>query len=345
MTQKEIAAKAGVSVATVSYVLNGSKKVSKETRERVLGIIKETGYRSNLLASSLRRSHTGLLGILVEDITTTHIPAILDGINKVTEEAGYRTILSNLRLVSKIGYQFQQITEYRDEIDRAVDTMLQMSVDGIIYAGMHDRPIRDVLHRLNRPIVYCYCYTDNGGSSVHYSNERAAYELAQLFLKKGHRSFAVLKGAPGSEPSILRLKGIQRALEEDGIVLQEKDVLEADYNYEKAKEVSLQIFREEDHPTAVIALNDDMALGCRDAALEAGLSVPEDVSISGFDNAEIIRYARPGITTVERPLHDMGARAAGLLLEKIQNKAEEDVNITLPCKIIERESIRDLRSN
>ena len=110
MTLKEIAAKAGVSVATVSYVLNDSAKVSDETKQRVEQIIKETGYRSNILAKSLRKNRTNIIGIIVEDVTVWHTPYIIDGINELAEEKGYQTILSNLRLLSKIDDNFQDFT-------------------------------------------------------------------------------------------------------------------------------------------------------------------------------------------------------------------------------------------
>ncbi|WP_277407278.1 LacI family DNA-binding transcriptional regulator [Lacrimispora xylanisolvens] len=145
MTLKEIASMAGVSVATVSYVLNNTAQVSDETRKKVEKIIKETGYRSNILAKSLRRNESFLVGVIVEDVTVWHTAYIIDGINEIAEARGYNTILSNLRLLNKIESQFDHISNYQKDIDKALDVMIGMQVDGIIYVGMHDRKISHIL--------------------------------------------------------------------------------------------------------------------------------------------------------------------------------------------------------
>lgn len=150
MTLKEIASMAGVSAATVSYVLNNTAQVSEETRKRVEKIIKETGYRSNILAKSLRTNESFLIGVIVEDITVWHTAHIIDGINEIAEARGYNTILNNLRLLSKIESQFEHISNFQKDIDKAVDVLIGMQVDGIIYVGMHDRKISHVLHDIKK---------------------------------------------------------------------------------------------------------------------------------------------------------------------------------------------------
>ncbi len=342
MTLKEIAAKAGVSVATVSYVLNGNPRVAKETRLRVEAVIKETGYRSNFFAQSLRRGRTFLIGVIVEDITVYHTPLIIDGINSLAEKKGYQIILCNLRLLSKIESQFEHISQYQKDIDRAVDTLSRMRADGIIYVGMHDRAIRNVLDELHKPVIYCYCYTPEEGSSVRYSNEKASARITQLFLKRGHREFAVIQGLEGSEPAALRMKGVEQALRDAGVALKPENVVRGDWKYAAARAAALQLLARPDRPTAVIAMNDEMAIGARDAAAQLGLRVPEDVSISGFDNSDIVQYVTPHLTTVERPLQEMGLRSMEILLDKIENGHVEDVNITLPCRIVEGETIADV---
>lgn len=341
MTLKEIAARAGVSVATVSYVLNNSAKVGPETRERVERIIKETGYRSNILAQSLRKNKTCLVGVLVEDVTVWHTAFIIDGINELAEKMGYHTILSNLRLLSKIESQFEYISNYQDDIDKAVDVLLGMQVDGIIYVGMHDRAIHDVLHDINKPVVYSYCYTERGGSSVRYSNKNSEYLVTKKFLEYGHTEFGVIKGQESSEATVLRMAGIRKALEEAQIPLREENIVNGKWKYEQGKDAAKELLDRKDYPSAIIAMNDDMAVGARDAALELGLRVPEDVSIAGFDNADIVHYITPRITTVDRPLQEMGYQAMQLLLDKINDSSSEDVKITLPCKLVEGKSITE----
>lgn len=339
MTLKEIAVKAGVSVATVSYVLNHSPKVGAETRERVERIIKETGYRSNILAQSLRTNKSFLVGVLVEDVTVWHTAHIIDGINELAEKKGYHTILSNLRLLSKIESQFEHISKFQGDIDKAVDVLLGMQVDGIIYVGMHDRLIRDVLRDINKPVVYCYCYTDGECSSVRYSNKNSEYLITKRFLEKGHKHFGVLRGLDASEPTELRMQGIEKALNEAKIELKSENILNGEWKYEQGKAAARQLLTSENPPSAIIAMNDEMAVGAMDAAVELGLKVPEDVSVAGFDNADIVHYVTPKITTVDRPLQEMGFQTMKLLLDKITNSEYEDVKMTLPCQIIDGASI------
>lgn len=342
MTLKEIASMAGVSAATVSYVLNNTAQVSDETRQKVEKIIKETGYRSNILAKSLRKNESCLIGVVVEDITVWHTAYIIDGINEIAEARGYNTILSNLRLLSKIESQFEHISNFQEDIDKAVDILMGMQVDGIIYVGMHDRKINHVLHNIKKPVVYCYCYTDGEGSSVRYSNEKTAYQVTQLLIHNGHRDFGVINGLKGSEPAALRFKGFQGALLEAGIELNPENVVYGNWKYQDSKDAARTLLGKKDYPHAIVAMNDDMAVGVYDAARELGLRIPEDVSVTGFDNADIVHYVSPRITTVDRPLQEMGYRSMELLLDSINGTSLGDLNITLPCTLIEGESIKNL---
>lgn len=343
MTLREIASMAGVSVATVSYVLNNTAQVSDETRQKVEKIIKETGYRSNMLAKSLRKNETHLIGVMVEDVTVWHTAYIIDGINEIAEKTGYNTILSNLRLLSKIESQFEHISKFQKDIDEALDVLLGMQVDGIIYVGMHDRKVNHILQRSKKPVVYCYCYTDGEGSSVRYSNKKAAYELTELLIKKGHREFGVINGPESSEPAVMRFQGVRKALEEYKIPLKEEYVACGAWNYQEGKKAAGKLLDKQDYPKAIIAMNDEMAVAVYHAAAEKGLRIPEDISVTGFDNIDIGRYVSPGLTTVDRPLQEMGYRSMEILIRIIQSEKTEEINITLPCTIIERDSVKDLR--
>lgn len=339
MTLKEIAEMAGVSAATVSYVLNNTAPVSPETREKIEKIIKETGYRSNILAKSLRKNETHLIGILVEDITVWHTAFIIDGINEIAEAKGYNTILCNLRLLSKIESQFDHLSDFQKDIDKAMDVMVGMQTEGIIYVGMHDRKINPAIQDIGKPIVYCYCYAENGSSSVRYSNEETAYQITKFLIESGHRNFGVINGLEGSEPAALRFEGFKRALSEAGIALNPENAACGSWKYQGGFEAAKKMLQKSNFPTAIVAMNDEMAVGVYDAAKEAGLRIPEDVSVTGFDNAEIIQHLSPRIMTAERPLQKMGHCSAEILLEHIHGKAKEGRNVILPCKIIKGESV------
>lgn len=339
-TLKDIAAQAGVSIATVSYVLNGTRKVSDSTAKKVMDIARETGYQSNILAKSLRSRKTGMIGVIVEDIRAKHSPEIIDGINRAAEEQGYQILLSNLRLISKIGSEFSHISMYREDIEKALTTLSAMRADGIIYVGMHDRKIPHLVQAPDMPLVYCYCYAERDASFVCYDDKKTSYELARKFLDAGHRKFGILAGREDSEPCLRRLEGILKAMDEADIAPAMRQVIYADWKYETARNAVMEMLSQKEHPTAILALNDEMALGARDAAMRLHLGIPEDLSLSGFDNADEIQYVIPHITTVSRPLSRMGERAVELLAETIENETDETMGISLPCTIVEGESIR-----
>lgn len=354
MTLKEIAEQAGVTAATVSHVINNSAPVREETRQKVLKIIQESGYQSNMLARGLRGGKTKIIGVLVEDIAVWHTALIIDGINAVADEHGYNIILSNLRLNSKTGNQFSEIMSYRAEINKAANTLLGMQVDGIIYIGMHDREISHVLNHIAKPIVYCYCYTNDGeGSSVRYDNERCVYQMTMRLIEMGHRRIGVIRGRADSEPSRLRTNGFMQALQEKGIVLPEAWNEIGDWTYQSGMQAAMRMLAEvddegrsvlrssEERPSVIVALNDEMAVGCYNAAAELGLSIPRDLSVTGFDNSELSQHMIPMLTTISRPLREMGSRAIELLRTEINHKGTEAyTSVVFPCQILERGSVR-----
>lgn len=340
MTLKEIAARAGVSVATVSYVINGSASISMETREKVEKIIKETGYRSNMIAKSLRKNTSNLIGIIVEDITVFHTPYLIDGINKIAEMNGYNTILSNLRLSTKIKSEFKNIAHFQKDIDRAMDVLLGMQVDGVIYVGMHDRKITNILKNSNKPIVYCYCYNESKGFSVRYDNEDTAYRLTRLLVEKGYTDIAVMNGLKSSEPAQLRYEGFCRAMKEANLILKEENIMWGDWSYKEGKGIAYRLLARKNPPQAIVAMNDEMAAGIYETARELRMRIPEDIAVTGFDNAESIWHLEPSLTTAERPLREMGYKAMEILLNNLTNRVEEETCEILPCRIITGKSVR-----
>lgn len=355
MTLKEIAKAAGVSTATVSYVINNSSKVSAKTKRRVQKIIQETGYRSNILARSLRKTKSGLIGILVEDITVGYSDNIIDGISQIAEK-DYNIILSNLRLQSKIGKNFSKISDFRNDIDKAVDVLLSIQVDGIIYIGMHDRKLNNVMKRTDKPVVYCHCHSSDGdGSSVRYDDENTVYRMTQLMVKKGHRKIAIINGDMNSEAAILRYDGFRKALKENGIVPIPKFVECGGWNFQGGKDAALRILKrdyksefnakimlDDDRPTAIMAMNDEMAMGVYNAAAQLGIAIPDDISVTGFDSADIASHLSPALMTAKRPLQKIGCRAFELLVRCMDNSNNDIEDLILPCQIIEGESVKTI---
>lgn len=208
---KHIAAKANVSIATVSYVLNGTRNVRPETRQRVVEAIEELNYKPNDIAKSLKLNRTNTIGVIAEDVTVFNAPEIIDGINDFGDRHDLHILLVNLRLNKRIGRNFADIEAYRKYAANAVSELLSKQVDGIIYIGVHTRDLTGLIDADDKPIVYTYGYTRDD-ISIHYNDEQASYEAMSHLVAKGHSRIAVISGLMDSIPSRQRLNGYYRAI-------------------------------------------------------------------------------------------------------------------------------------
>ena len=338
-TMKEIADLAGVSTATVSHVVNGTKKLSPETTERVLMAIQQANYTPNTLAKSLRSGQTHTVGVLVEDIRGLPVPEIVSGISETLSKGGYRTLMFDLHLFEKLYNQYEQIVAYRDRINSGLSVLLQACVDGIIYVGMHDRHLDQLFDPLDRPMVFAYSHGTQQDTFVTYANHDSALALTEYLIRRGHRRIGVIAGHPHSYPTVMRLKGFRKAMENAGLECPEEYILYGDWEYDSGCRCAKALLECSERPSAIFAMNDLMAAGCIHALKEAGLSVPGDMAVVGFDNREIARYLQPPLTTVALPTTEIGVRAARHMLSLIQNPETPPQREIIPCSIIERESV------
>lgn len=339
MTLKEIAKLAGVSTATVSYVLNNSAPVKDETKKRVLSIVKSTGYTSNSIAKSLRVNKTKTIGIIVEDMTVIQVPILIDGINEFAELSGYKTLLSNLRFLSKHKSKYDNEISTKEVTQTAFNTLLGMQVDGIIYIGTYDKYIED-LPSCSKPVVYCNCFGKQvNNMNVSYNNMDAAYRITRQLIGFGHTSIGLITGRMDTYPAIERYKGYKKALLEYNITLNHEYVVNGAWGYHKGKEAAAKLFHLDNPPTAIFAMNDNMAIGVYEAALEYGIRIPEDISVFGFDNAETSKYIRPRMSTVNIPLKEIGIKSTEMLIKQIEGDNIPHTQILLPCEIVLRSSV------
>ncbi len=340
-TMKEIAALSGVSVATVSHVLSGKKNVSKATCDRVMEAIELTNYKLNTIAKSLRMNKTHIIGVLVEDICGLPVAEIVDGINQCLEESGYQVLLSNLRLLQKLYNRYEQLSQCANIVNSGLQLLEDARVDGIIYVAMHDRRIDGMHQPVSIPLVYAYAESNDPGSvSVTYDNDNSAYEITRLLIAQGHRHIALIAGHANSSAASRRLYGYRQAMDEAGLNVPQEYIRWGDWEYHSGEEQTDALLSLTIPPTAIFAMNDPMAAGCYAAIKRHGLTIPQDVSVVGFDNQEIASCLFPGLTTVALPNKEIGLTAAQQLLQRLQGQAVTAANITLPCRIIERESTR-----
>lgn len=336
-TIKEIAALAKVSPATVSNVLNNRyDQVSSETRERILGIIRETNFKPNRIAKSLRVNRTHTIGVIAEDITVFNTPSIINGITAFSEQNNYRIILNDLGLNQKMGHNFSEITRFKKTIDGSLAVLLSFQVDGIIYVGLHPRDVTGVLSLVDKPVLYVGCYAKDQ-ISVTYDDKSAFYKATKTLIDLGHDRIALIAGPSDSLAAESRLAGYKAALENQDMLYRDELVVTGDWGFESGHKLGKLLVDSDMLPNAILAMNDLMAVGAANAIQASGLKIPDDISVIGFDNREFCQYTKPSLTTVQLPLYDMGYMAASTLIALVD---KEDINqsIELPCELIVRDS-------
>lgn len=338
-TMRQIAEMAGVSTATVSHVVNGTKKLSTETTKRVLEVIHQLDYRP---AERLGFHHqVKAIGVIVEDIRCFPIPDILCGIAEALEPFKYQMLMYDLHLYEKLYNQYELIGAYRDRVNQGVSLLMDSHVAGVIYVAMHDRHLDGLIDAVDRPLVYSYSLGSPQDSFVTYGNKESAMEVARYLIGKGHTRIAVITGHPHSFPAMKRLSGFQIAMQEAGLTIPDGYLVYGNWEYESGYARMKEMLSLAQRPTAVFAMNDFMAAGCLHALMDSGIRVPEEISVVGFDNREACHYLIPKLTTVELPVKEIGQRSALMLMELIADKNAQPRSEILPCTLVERDSARE----
>ncbi|WP_026653565.1 LacI family DNA-binding transcriptional regulator [Butyrivibrio proteoclasticus] len=341
ITLKEIAKECGVSTATVSNILNGKNNASEETRERVLSVVKERGYKLNYIAQGLRKQKSQTIGVIAEDIAQFTTPEIIEGIMETCEERGYRTIVQNLRLYSRWQDQwFDNEKMYHSIMDPAVQEMASIRVDGIVYVAGHARKINRFPSDYDIPAVLAYAYSqEQDVPSVVIDDEESARRAVEYLISKGHTKIGVMAGEQDNIHTKLRTLGYQKALYEAGILYNPGLVVYAGWGKERAYKATQQILDKD--VTAIFCMSDRNAGGVYKYLFEHGKEVAKDISVVGFDGEMISDYMMPGLSTMQIELAEIGKRAINLLFDKMENK-EVPEEIKVPCTLVERESVKGL---
>ncbi len=327
-TQKDVARLAGVSQATVSLVLSGgSAAIPAETWERITRAAKELGYVPNRAAQALRTSRTMTIACIVPDITNPFYPALIRGIQSVTDTLNYDVVAVN--------------TDGNPERERHfLDWFRQGRVDGVIgvfftLRASDFKPLIDA----GVPIVRIESAKKRGGAiaidDIYVDSRAAAYEVAKYLIGRGHRRIAMVAGRGG--PQGVRIEGYREALIEAG--LEPQVVVDEEFSEVGGTRAAETMLGGEHPPTAIFAANDLMAIGVMQALRERGIDIPGEIAVVGFDDISAARLVTPPLTTVAQFQHNMGARAAEILLARLNGSAP--VNGTteeMPFSLIERGS-------
>ncbi len=339
MTLKDIANMAGVSVATVSYVLNNKdNKVSTEVAARVRSIMEQVNYQPNTMAKSLRSSKSKIIGILTEDMSVWQASYIVQGITHYAEANGYSVMISDLAMKSKIQSRYDDIYQYRKLINTAVSKLRGLQVGGIIFLGMHDRSVNGLI-QTDVPVVYAYCSTSQTEDvQVRYDNQEISRQTVSMLLKRFGEAVGIIDGPIQSTPARLRMAGVEEAYAQAGISMNLNLRGSGNWEYESGRKACRAMLDSGYPLKAIYALNDLMALGAIREIQSRGLKVPEDIQIVGFDDMSLSEYANPSLTTVNVPLEEIGYEAAAALADLLEKGKTEKNQICLDCRMVWRES-------
>lgn len=326
VTMRQIATRARVSVGTVSHVINNSAGVRDGVRKRVLEAIERLGYQPSLLARGLRRNQTTILGVIIPDISNPFFPLVVRGVEDIAYQNSYRLMLCNTdNDAHKEQVYFDELRAYRMAglivIPSANSLLVQMAGGGEIPVICLDR-----------------CPEGWKGDTVTVDNEEGAHQAVRYLLELGHRRVAMITGQLHVTSAVERLKGFKRALREVGSSVAPEYVQEGRFDRLSGYEKGLMLLQFSPRPTAIFAANDLVALGVLAAMRELGLRCPEDVSLVGFDDQEIASFTNPALTTVAQPAYQMGARAAGLLFERLRGEDVPRQQIVMKTTLRVRDS-------
>jgi len=332
VTIKDVAREAGVSVSTVSRVLNNSKPVSDEIRVRVLAAVEKLNFQPNSLARSLVLKKTRLIGVLVPDIANPFFPVAIAGIEEIAGMYGYHILL------------FNTFGEIEKEL-QYLNIMKEKQVDGIIKMSTQvTEKHEEYFSNASIPMVVTSKCTDREDvPCVVIDDVKAAYDATQYLISLGHRRIGIISGPLDDSTGRDRFLGYQQAMLEHRLNLDFNLLKQGNFKVESGRRAMLEILQTvspEHLPTAIFCANDEMAIGAIGAILDQGLKVPEDISVMGFDDIFIAPVFRPALTTVKQPIYDIGAVATRTLVKLIEGEKIEQPTTFLPYHIIERESCR-----
>lgn len=328
ITINEVAKLAGVSKATVSRVMNNSKPVNPEKHERVLNAIAELEFKPNPVARGLVHKRTGLIGVVIPDITNPFFAELVKGVEEVVGERNYNMILCNT-------------THSADKELAYLNMLKEKYVDGIIFmTAKVSHEHREFFRKSQLPVTFINRKCDDIHiASLDIDNYQAAYDMTTFFLKRGHRRVAIIRAPLTDKTSgYERYRGYQDAMAAYGIEPDASLVMRSNFKIESAYKTVKKFLKEQQPVTAIFATSDLMAIGAIRCLHDHNLEVPHQVEVAGFDDIPMASYYSPSITTVRQPILEMGRQATRLLIKVINGEKVKSKNVILPYQLIPRES-------
>jgi LacI family transcriptional regulator len=326
-TIRDVAKLAGVSPITVSRVINNTSYVGKETRRRVDVAIRQLGYVPNTLARSLRLSQTNIVALVLTDITNPFWTTVVRGVEDAASDAGFNVILCN--------------TKSEVEQEKYLNVLLQKRVDGVLLVPVCcNLKMIQAIQSQNVPLVVLDRHILGVEvDSVRCDSEGGGYALVRLLISKGHRRIAMLSGPRGVSSADDRVAGYQRALIEASLGISDELIFYGNFTQQSGYEMVQKALAVQPHPTAIFAANNFITMGAFKAVRDAGLKVPEDIALVGFDDLPLELIIDPFFTVAAQPAYEMGKQATELILARVSGRVPPACQeIILSTEIIVRRS-------
>jgi len=329
----DVARMANVSIATVSRVLNEPHKVREETRRQVYQAMTLCNYKYNALARGFATKRSHIIGLIIPTVTNPIFAESVRGVQDYVEASGYRVVLGN--------------SDYSLEKEKKlIQVFREMQVDALIITttGLNGRHLKELVEE-KFPLVLLYSTVRRGPlSCVGIDNFRGGYRATAHIVSFGHRRIAMLAGDFSfSDKSFHRWHGYRKCLRDHGIAYDSKLLVQTTYALESGMRAVKQLMQTKSPPTAIFCSNDFLAIGVLEGARELGLSIPENLSVVGFDDMPMMAFFRPGLDTIRQPAYDMGKIGSEVVLRRIDNPDEKPVHRILDIQLIVRQSVRSPR--
>lgn len=328
VTIKDVAKAAGVSVATVSRVLNNSAAVSASASESVNNAIRELGYSPNFLGRNLRKCETNIILAIIPSTEQTFYSEIIRGMQNAASEHGYDILLST----SNSSYNVEM---------RLLNMLFNRTVDAAILLGTQlDVKTLNDLNRQHYIALCCERVESADVLTVTVDDESGAFAAVRHLIETGHRKIGMVSTSVNSMSSHDRERGYRRALAENGIAFREDYIYRGTYDFSYGITAFEYFMGLPDPPSAIFCISDILAASVVKKAISDGYDIGKDISVCGFDNIMLSWMYTPGITTVEQPCYDIGRTVVEELISNISKGERSNKKIKLPYKLIERESVR-----
>jgi DNA-binding LacI/PurR family transcriptional regulator len=327
----DVADKAGVSISTVSRVVNNTGRISEKTKKKVLEVIETLQYQPSVIASALTGKSTRTIGLIIPDVANPFFAEISRKVEDYGRELGFSVLICNT-------------DNNADTEEMYLSLLRQKSVDGIIFGTIPKNHIllKNLLEERFPVALISNDIPELSINSVCADDFLGGYMAASHLVSLGHKKIAIILGKMSSTSEKYRLQAFRQVLEDNGLEYDEKLVLQTGYAIENSKQTTLELLQSPQRPTAIFAYNDSHAVGVYQAAKELGLHIPNDLSVIGFDNTILAVIIDPQLTTIAISIEEMGRQVIKLLVQEINDEKSTKQRFYLQPELIIRDSTKQL---